>query len=172
MLFFAAEGAAGLSGIFENNLINWGLLVVLLVVLWNRVMPAIFASRKDKIETALKDAATSRAEGQTFLLSQQERVANAAREAEQILVEARHVAEQMKAQIAEQSKRDGEELSRKTKQQIETEIQMAKAELRSQAAVVAVRLAEAALPGAITDSTRGKLQADFVKQLDSLGSKK
>ncbi len=172
MLFFAAENPGGLPGLFENNLLNWALLVVLLVILWNRIMPAVFASRKDKIDSALKDATASRAEGQAFLLAQQERVSNASREAEQILVEAKSVAQQMKEQITQQTRHDGEDISRKTKQQIETEIQMAKAELRSQAAVVAMRLAEAALPGAITSSTRDKLQADFVKQLDSIEGKR
>lgn len=157
---------------FHNNLINWIILAVLLTVLWNRVMPAIITSRKGKITAALSDAARSKQEAQSFLETQKQRIANAEKEADQILVEAKKVAEQMKQQIIEQSKKEAADLEVKLVQQIETQRQMAITELRSQAAIGAVRLAEASLPGAITPTVKQGLQDRFVSQLDTIGTSK
>jgi F-type H+-transporting ATPase subunit b len=157
---------------FHNNLINFLVLVVLLGLLWNKMMPALLASRKEKVHAALTDAARTRQEGEEFLQTQKQRIANAEREAEDILVEARRVAEQMKTQITEQTKKDAVDLEQKLVQQIETQRQMVITELRSQAAIGAVRLAEASLPGAITPKVKKGLQDRFVSQLDTIGSNK
>lgn len=156
--------------IFENNLINWVVLVVLLVLLWQKIMPPVFEARRRKIEHALSEASRAKNEGEKFIAEQRARIENAEKEAEQILVEAKRVAEEMRQQIAEQSKKDAEDLHRKIEQQIATNRQMVITELRSQAATVAVRLAEASLPGAITSSVKQGLQERFISQLDQIGS--
>ncbi len=72
MFLFAVETAEQLSGYslvsswFENNLINWLVLVVLLVILWNKVTPPMFAGRKEKIENSLREAAEAKAQGDAF----------------------------------------------------------------------------------------------------------
>ncbi len=157
---------------FENNFINWGVLTLALWFLWNKFMPQIFADRRQRIERALAQAEQIKTEGETFLALQRERIVNAEKEADEILVEAKQVAERMKASIAEQAQKDAVELQKKIEQQIATHRQMVIAELRSQAAVVAVRLAEATLPGAITDKVKLNLQEGFIGQLESIGNKR
>lgn len=158
--------------LFANNLINWILLVFLLGVLWARVTPAMFASRKDRIESALREAEAARVEGQTFLKEQERKIENAEKDAEQILVEARRVAEEMRVQMAADTKTEAETLRKKIEQQIASERQQAITEMRSQAATVAVRLAEATLPGAVSDSARKRLLGEFIQQVDTIGAKK
>jgi F-type H+-transporting ATPase subunit b len=155
--------------LFANNLINWLILVALLVYLWHKVTPAMFATRAQAIETALQDARSAKEEAQALREQQTKRLAQADHEAKQILLDARKLAEQMKQKIVEQTQADGQELARKITQQIAAQKQMAIEELRSQAALAAVKLAEAALPGAITDSTRVRLCDQFVQQLDGIG---
>lgn len=162
----------GLFQLFENNLINWVVLAIMVLVLWNKFMPGLFASRRKRIEEAFSRADREREEGQKFLAEQRTRIENAERDAEQILVDARRTAEQMKEQIAAQTTRDIAELHKKIDQQIATHRQMVIQELRSQAATVAVRIAEASLPGAITPNVKNGLQDRFIAQLDSLGSNK
>ena len=154
---------------FENNLINWLILAAILVFMWNKYMPGIFEARRKKIEQSLDDAARARKEGNDFLLEQKQRIDNAAREAENILLEANQVAAQMKQQFTEETKKDAKALEQKIEQQIATHRQMVITELRSSAATVAVRLAEASLPGAITDKVKHGLQERFLNQLDSAG---
>ena len=157
---------------FSNNLLNWLILVVLLVILWVKVMPGVFKDRKDRIDNALEEAKRARTEGQDFLRQQEARIANAEKEADTILVEAKEMATKLKTQLSEDMKKDAEALQKKIEQQIATERQMAITELRSQAAIVAIRLAEASLPGAITPNVKGGLMDQFVKQLDTIGGGK
>lgn len=157
---------------FENNLINWVVLTLALLFMWNKFMPPLFADRRKRIDQALAQAEQIKKEGETFLALQRERIANAEKEADGILVEAKQVAERMKTSINEQSKKDAVDLQKKIDQQIATHRQMVIAELRSQAAVVAVRLAEATLPGAITGNVKQNLQEGFIGQLESIGNKR
>ena len=159
-----------MNALFENNLINFIVLAVLLGILWQRVMPGVFAARKERIERDLTEAKRIQREGEEFYEQQKVRIANAEKEAELILVDAKRVAEQMKEQITQQTKKDAEDLEKKITQQIATQRQMVITELRSQAATVAVRIAEASLPGAITGKVKQGLQDRFIKQLDSVGS--
>ncbi|MBX9721337.1 MAG: hypothetical protein K2X81_08085 [Candidatus Obscuribacterales bacterium] len=158
--------------LFSNNLINWLLLMAILAFGWMKITPAMFASRKEQIEKALKEAELARIEGQEFLKAQTERVANAEAEAEKILTEAKAAAAQMKADIEAQAAADEKALRERITQQINAEWQQASTEMRSRAATVAVRLAEASLPGAITPSSKTRLHNQFVEQLESGGVKK
>ncbi len=160
------------SKLFENNLINWILLLVFLGWLWSKYTPSMFAARKESIEGALKEAAKARQEGQESLLEQERKIANAEKDAEQILVEARRVAEEMRIQIAADTKNETEHIRKKIEQQVASERKQAITEMRSQAATVAVRLAEAALPGAISDTARKRLLGEFIEQVETIGSKK
>ena len=159
-----------LNALFESNLINWLLLVAFLVYLWMKFMPGIFKDREDRITTALREAEQARLEGRKFQEEQQTRIANAEKEAENILVEAKQMAERMKTEMSVEMRKDADSLQKKIDQQIATERQMAITELRSQAATVAIRLAEASLPGAITPNVKNGLQDQFIKQLDSIGN--
>lgn len=155
---------------FKNNLINWILLSVGLAFLWFKFMPPIFSGRERKINEALNRAAIAREEGRKLLEDQRLRISNSEKEAEQILVDAKRVADEMRISISEQATKEAEDLQRKVDQQIATHRQMVITELRAQAATVAVRLAEASLPGAITANVKKGLQERFVTQLESLGS--
>jgi F-type H+-transporting ATPase subunit b len=155
--------------LFKNNLFNWLILVGVIVWMWNKFMPAVFDERRRKILAAIDESRKAREEGTSFLAQQKDRIDNAEKDAEKILVEARQMAEQLKQQLAEQTRKDAADLERKIDQQIATHRQMVITELRSSAATVAVRLAEASLPGAITDNVKKGLQERFVSQFDSTG---
>src|SRR5215475_4497349 len=125
---------------FRNNLVNWLILVGVVYYFWMKIMPAVFGDRRQKIQSAIDDAERAKQEGQAFLTEQKARIANAEKESDDILVEARKVAEQVKQQAAEKAQADIAALERKLDQQIATHKQMVITELRSQAAVTAVRL--------------------------------
>jgi F-type H+-transporting ATPase subunit b len=156
---------------FKDNLVNWIILALAVAFMWSKIMPGVFGSRRQKIKATLDEATRSKDEGKAFLEEQRARIANAEAESQRILVEARETAEAIRKQGAEDAKKDAADLERKLAQQIDTHRQMVITELRAQAAIAAVRLAEASLPGAITDSVKKGLQERFVTQLDSLGAK-
>lgn len=161
-----------LKELFDSNLINWILLVAILAYMWARLTPGMFAARKERIESALEEASRAHQEGQEFLEEQKKRIENAEAESQKILDEARKVATEMKVEIAAQTESDAKYLRERITQQINAEKQQAFTEMKSRAAVVAVRLAEASLPGAITDSAKARLHNQFVDQLESGGGLK
>ncbi len=156
-------------GIFENNLLNWLVLVGLIVWMWSSKMPAVFASRKDGIDAALKEAAAARAEGEAFLAEQQKKIAEAEKEASRIIDEAKQVAIEMKKEIEESTRKDLADLSVRIEHEIAQERQLAITELRAAAAKIAIDLTRETLPKAINSGTKGKLLNDFVDQIESMG---
>ncbi len=173
MFLFAVETAEQLSGYplvsswFENNLINWLILVVLLVILWQKVTPPMFASRAEKIETSLREAAEARAQSELLLKEQQAKVANVEEEVAQKQVDAKVLAEELRVQRAAQTQKDMADLGQKLQNQIATERAVAITDLRSSAAKAAIHLTEQILPSMMNESIRGKLLNQFMEQLDS-----
>jgi len=173
MFLFAVETAEQLSGYplvsswFENNLINWLILVVLLFILWQKVTPSMFASRAEKIETSLREAAEARAQSELLLKEQQAKVANVEEEVAQKQADAKVLAEELKVQRAAQTQKDMADLGQKLQNQIATERAVAITELRSSAAKAAIHLTEQILPSMMNESIRGKLLNQFMEQLDS-----
>ncbi len=161
-----------MAELFSNNLINWILLVLILAYMWVKLTPSMFSSREEKINGALKEAEKARLEGQDFFQKQEARIANAEEGSKSILDEAAKMAATMKAEIAAQAEAEAKALSERITQQIKAEQQQAITEMRSRTATVAVRLAEASLPGAITSSSKDRLLTEFVEQLDNGGIKK
>jgi F0F1-type ATP synthase membrane subunit b/b' len=86
MFFFAdVAESGGFMGIFENNLINWLLLVASLWWLMSTKLPPVFKGREDGIKATLNQALKAREEAQALLEKQKAAVANAEVEAENIL---------------------------------------------------------------------------------------
>lgn len=178
MFLFAVEsgeqltGYAALAHLFENNVINWLVLVVLLIVLWNKVTPAMFAKREESITTALREAAEARAQAEALLKEQEAKVANVEQEVAKKKADAQALAEELSVQRQKQTEKDLADLTLKLQNQISTERAVAVTELRGIAAKAAIHLTEQALPSMMNDSIRGKLLNQFMEQLDSSTSQR
>jgi F-type H+-transporting ATPase subunit b len=172
MVFLAAiQDGGSILGLFSNNLINWMVLVGLLVWLWSKYMPPVFAARKEQIERALQDAAQAKADGEEFLATQKKKLAQAEKESDNIVAEAKQVAIEMQKGIETQTEKDLADFATRIDQEIVKQRQMAISELRHVAAKAAIALAQEALPAAVTDASRAKLMSQFVDQLDALDSR-
>lgn len=168
MLFLAhAESGNALFAMFDNNVINWLVLVGCVVYLWAKLMPGVFASRKSSIETAIAEAQAARREGEEFLAKQTERLEKAEHEAESIIVEAKKIAEQMKAEAISQAEKEMSDFKHKIEQQIENERNMAVNELKGVAAKSAIVLAESVLSEKLTSQSKERLMNQFFEQLES-----
>ncbi|MBS2003241.1 MAG: hypothetical protein U0103_16290 [Candidatus Obscuribacterales bacterium] len=178
MFLFAVESGEQLSGyaalahLFENNVINWLVLVVLLIILWNKVTPAMFAKREESITTALREASEARAQAEALLKEQEAKVANVEQEVAKKKTDAQALAEELRVQRQKQTEKDLADLTLKLQNQISTERAVAVTELRGVAAKAAIHLTEQALPSMMNDSIRGKLLNQFMEQLDSSTSQR
>jgi F-type H+-transporting ATPase subunit b len=161
------EAIKAITAIFENNLVNWLILVGLIVYYWNKKTPALFDARKQRIETAIADAAAAKAEGEAFLKQQQATVANIEQDSARIIAEAKQVAAEMQAQMDQQTQKDIADLLKKIESQIASERQLAITELRAAAARASIKLTEQVLPSLMTGEAKSKLLSQFMEQLDS-----
>lgn len=156
-----------MNELFSNNLINWLLLVAILIFMWMKLTPPIFAARKEKLEAAMREAEQARLEGEQFQKEQEARVQNAEAEAAKILEDAKKMAADMSAEIRRQTETESAALSKRITDQIQNEKNMAESEIRRRVASVAMKLTSESLQGAITPSAKSKLLNQFVEQLDS-----
>jgi F-type H+-transporting ATPase subunit b len=167
MIFcIAVDGVNSLFGVFENNLVNWLVLVALVIWLCSKYVPPLLQTRKQRIENALSEAANAKSESLAFLQAQQTRVANAEQEAQNILSEARKIAQDMAAGIKAQTTKDLAALKHNIKMQLENERRLAVTQLRSAAAKAAIRLSSQQLPDAITDTMKSRLVGQFLEELE------
>jgi F0F1-type ATP synthase membrane subunit b/b' len=163
----AAEGGNPVFQLFENNLINWIVLIVVIVYFCAKSLPAVFAQRRSTIEAALQEAHQTKVEGEAFLVEQQQRIANAERESDTILVEAKQIADKMRADMEVSTKKELADLEQRMSQEVVNQRQMAIMQMRTTAAKAAIALSEAHLPAAMNDKVRGKLVNDFIEQIEA-----
>lgn len=174
MFVFAAEHQAEGVGLAEaifdwkSNVINWIILVGAMVWFVQKNLPGMFAQRERSIQESLDSARNAKEEAQKFLAQQKERVANAEKEAAQILEEAKQAAEQMKVQIKEQTAKEMADLESKFQSAIENERRVLVTEMRAAAARAAVELSEQYLAQAVNQEVKGKLLNQFMEQLDTV----
>lgn len=168
----AAEGGNPVFALFENNLINWIVLIVLIVWFASKKLPGVFAQRTSAIDAAIQEARLTREEGEKFLQDQQQKIANAEKESDNILVEAKQIAEQMRSDMESATKKEVSDLETRIQQEIDNQRQMAVMQLRIAAAKAAIKLSEEGIPKALNDNMKGKLVNDFIDQLETNGIKK
>lgn len=171
-MFLLAEAMhSDLTGIlldFKSNFINWVLLIIGVLYLAAKILPGLFAVRKTTIETTLDTARSARLESEALLAKQKERVANAEKEAEQILVEAHQVSERMKLEIQEETKRNLSELTKKFEAAIANERQIAVQQMRHVAVKAAISLIETQFSQEISTTIKTRLLQQFMEQLETL----
>lgn len=160
--------AEGLNALFQNNLINWLLLVAALIWLAMKYLPAVFQARQNSVQSALNHAWKAREEGHAFLEEQRKKVANAEKETQQLLDEAKSIAAQMKMQMEEQAEKDVEMLLHKIEGAIANERQMLVTELRTAAVKAAIEVTEEHLRSSITEASKARLLNQFISQLDTI----
>ena len=167
LLFAAAEGGNAIFELFENNLINWVVLVIAICWGASRIMPSVFSNRKSQIDGAIQDARIAREEGEKFLTEQQAKIANAERESDNILVEAKQIAEKMRGDMEAATKKELADLEHRIDQEITNQRQLAVLQLRTAAAKAAIALSESAIPQALNDQAKAKLMNQFMDQLEA-----
>lgn len=153
---------------FKSNFINWLLLVGVISWLCIKYLPPIFAARKKSIESALDAAFQVRQEAFTFLEDQKTKVTGLEKEAEKLLEEARLIAEEMRNQIKDETRKDIADMKQKFENAIVNEQRVSVTETRAVAIRVAISLTETYLKEHISDTTQNRLLNQFVEQLDTV----
>lgn len=160
-----------LFAMFENNVINWLLLVAFFWWVMAKNLPPAFKAREDSINTTLTAAQNARLEAEALLEKQKAAVANAEKEAEEILAEAKTIAADMKSSMEAQTKKDIAEMLVKFEGSVASERQLLVNELRQAAVKAAIELTRNQLAGQTSPEVKASLLNQFMEQLETLNSK-
>lgn len=165
-----AEGHEGhqAMGPFDNNFINWLLLLVFLGWLIQKNMPGVFKSRRESIESEIRAAALARQEGEAFLEEQRKKLANVEAETKQLIADAKTAAQQSASLIEEQTSKEMGELLLKFESSIANERQLLITEMRQAVVKAAVAISEEQLRSQVNEKVKGELLNKFMSQLDTI----
>jgi F-type H+-transporting ATPase subunit b len=165
-LFAEMNAYEAARSLFENNLINWLVLLAGLIYLWKKYVPAMFAAREESITQALRDAAQAKLQSEKMLAEQKVRISNAEREASKILSDAKVFANELKVELETQTEKEVSQLKTRIEQQITYERELAVTQMREAAAKASISLTEKILPSLLDEAVKSRLLTEFMEQLD------
>jgi F-type H+-transporting ATPase subunit b len=175
-LFVAVAFAGGGGGHGEHEftwkdwfwpVINFAILVFILVYFGRRPIGEYFRKRTELIEKSLKEATEAKEFAQKALREVQERLKNTDQEVEEILEKARKSGEKEKEAIIAEGKRIKEKIIEQAKANINFELQKAKEKIKSDAAIMALELAEKQLKEKLGPKEQETLIEDYIKRLEA-----
>lgn len=155
-------------GLFDNNFINWLLLLVFLGWLIQKNMPPLFKARRESIEGEISAAQQAKDEGIAFLEEQRMKLANVEEETKKILADAKTAAQQTTALIEEQTSKEMADLLVKFDSSIQNERQLLVTEMRAAVVKAAVAISEEQLRSQVNDKVKDELLTKFMSELDTI----
>jgi F-type H+-transporting ATPase subunit b len=138
----AAEPTYGLTSI-EINLMFWTLVIfgITFFIVWKFFMPKIFAAveaREKALEDAIAGAKADREAAAKLLAEHKAGIEASRTEAQKIIADGRAVAEKMRADLIEQTRKEQADMLERARRDIEGEKDKAIAQLRREAVELAI----------------------------------
>ncbi|MBW4575708.1 MAG: F0F1 ATP synthase subunit B [Aphanothece sp. CMT-3BRIN-NPC111] len=155
-----AEGHSGFGfnfDILESNLINLAILIGLLFYFGRSFLGKVLGERREKIETAIKEAEQRQKEAAAALSDAQQKLTQAQAEAERIRSAAEESAKSAKETVLAKAAQDVERLKETAAQDLNSERDRAIAQLRQQVAAMAMQRVESQLSSHLDDSAQQQL---------------
>src|SRR5207247_6315020 len=122
--------------------------------------------RRDRIRRSLEEADKARDEARRLLEEHRALIGQARGQAEQILAEARRVAESQRKRVKDETEADRQRRLEETKRQIEAETQRALQQIRAEVAELTLVAAEKVTAGALDGEKHRQLIDAAVRALD------
>jgi len=177
---FAAEAGEGEGGgglainlfwIIVASL-NFIVFAVLLYVAFGGTVQKMLADRRARIEQGLKDAEAARSDREKADQERQATLAEARREANDILARAQKVAQETRDADIAATKAELERMRERAQSEIEAQTQRALADLRAEVADLALAAAGKVVNETMTDTRQRRLVEEFLAEAgDQKGAK-
>ncbi len=127
---------------------------------------AVIDERREKIRRSIDEAEKARNEARRLLEEHRALIGQARGQAEQILAEARKVAESMARRVKEETEADRHRRLEETKRQIEAETQRALPQIRAEVAELTLIATSKVTGKVLDDSDHKRLIEDAISDLD------
>lgn len=162
----ASERGFGLNlDFFETNIVNLAIAIGILFYFGRKVVGNILAERREKIESAIREAEKRQKDAAGQLAEQQQKLTQAQAEAERIKAEANERAKVAKEQIMVQAQKDVERLRAEAGQDTNAARDRAIAELRQRVAAMALERVEGQLKAELDESKQHQLIDNSIAML-------
>ncbi|HEX2327500.1 MAG TPA: ATP synthase F0 subunit B [Candidatus Angelobacter sp.] len=160
-------GLSNDSAYWLSVLVNFGLVIVILVLLMRKSLPGIFKSRNESIHGRMEEARKSSEEARRKLSEVEGRLSKLDSEIADMRREAEENARVEEKRILEEAEQESRRIVASAEQEIAAASGAARRELRAYAAELAVELAEKKIQ--INKDTDQRLVREFVDQLGKDG---
>jgi len=152
----------------------WTTLVflILLAVLWKFAWGPILAmvqDREDGIQGTLDQAAKERQEAAKLLAEHRDQMADARRQAQQMIAEGKEAGERVRQGIEEKARAEGDAMIERARESIEREKDAALDELRKESVDLALAAAAKLVQESLDEKKDRDLVMDFIDELSSGG---
>ena len=147
-------------------IINFSILAFLLIKFLARPAREFFKKRTEMIEKTIKDAEETKELARKALAEVNDRLKNTSIEVNEILESARKAGEKEKKAIIAEGERMKNKMLEQTKAGIEFELQKAKESIKSDAAVLALELAEKQIKDRLGKKEHESLIDEYIKKLE------
>ena len=163
----AEEAPKSLVATYTPAILNFLILVALLVFMMKKMdIKGYFRKRTELIEQSLKEAREAKELAQKALAQVEERLKIKDKEMEEILSAARESGEREKARIVEEGARLKDRILEQTKNNIDSEVKMAKETIKQEAVEIAMELAEKKLKDKLTKDEQIKLLEESILKIE------
>ncbi len=146
--------------------INFAVLMIILIVFGRKPFSAYFKNRTAMIEASLREAGEAKAIAQKTLDEVRARLGNADAEAGQIIEAARKSGKKEKEAIIAEGERLKEKIIEQAKAGIDFEVKQAREKIKSDAAAMALEIAEGRIHEQLGKKEQDDLIQDYIKRLE------
>jgi F-type H+-transporting ATPase subunit b len=155
-----------IPGLMIWTLISFGLVFLVLRRIAFGPIQKVIDERRDRIRRSLQEADNARDEAKRLLEEHRALIGQARGQAEEILSEARRVADAQRERVRQETEADRQRRMEETRRQIDAETQRALGEIRRQVAELALVAAAKVTAGALDAQSHRKLIDEAIKELD------
>ncbi len=127
----------------------------------------LLEERREKIQGELEKAEATRVEAGKLLADYREQLANARDEANRIIEESRHTADQLRADLQAKAEQESQQVVARAQEEIRAERDRVFQELRSQVGEIAVELAGKVVGQSLDKSAHERLIDEYIDQVAS-----
>lgn len=177
LLIAQEHGGEGGGGLFNINLglSVWTIVIFLsvLIVLWRFAFPAILGAleaRERGIQNALDEARARQEEAQALLEEHRRELADARRQAQEIMAEGREAADRLRKELEVKAREESDAILLRARQEIQREKDAAVDELRRESVDLALAAAGKLLHQKLDSDQDRRLIMEYVDGLSSKSS--